>query len=780
MGGLRNLTSASSMLAVALVTISLVAGATPVLAAPIPIKVVLLGDSYSAGTGALVAPDERRTAPGPRGCHRNINSWFDQYVTGLRAKNYAPQPHNHACHGGIIRDLTAPRSRADYPGANNTCPPPTDEEQFTRSDGRPAAPPTSANPPVPAPAPTPPLCRQSITRQLNYVDDDTDLVLFTIGGNDLGFEEIVRQCFGLRNGAGCQALLTRGPEILAGRADTVVAPGYSMPTEMDTALRALKAAGPATMKVVLLSYPFLEVDEDARLDGFDIGRLLRQAQIAFDEFQFNALKAVFPDAVRTSQCVLGGNDCFTGSNAIFVDTVKRTFAGHEPDGRFRANNPDGWFHELPWPCWPELRHECYHPNGEGHAAIARLLLDFDAFAAGGRPGQNRGSIDVVLVVDTTGSMRDDIAEVKAYAARFVERLAAESRTFRVGLVSYRDFPELTGDRGDHAFLNVLGFSNDKAAIQAAITGLTLGDGGDTPESVYSGIRAAIRFPWRAGVKKVILQFGDAPPHDPEPMTGLTASAIIAEARAVDPAVVYVADVSPTGSATGNAMRTVASGTGGRVLSSPSPTQVEGVLTEIVREAGSTPLAWAGGPYAGRVGEPVQFDGSGSFDDGSITTFDWDFDGDGVYEDTTFSPGVTHAYPVEFTGVVGLRVTDDRGLKAEAMSPVVISRDGDLIAADQDNCPDVENEGQEDYDRDGIGDACDATPGFPREPDESSVLEGTTVALALAGILAVVVGGAAILVGRSRSTSVGIYCDQCGQPRSRGAAFCDACGARVPA
>lgn len=49
-----------------------------------------------------------------------------------------------------------------------------------------------------------------------------------------------------------------------------------------------------------------------------------------------------------------------------------------------------------------------------------------------------------------------------------------------------------------------------------------GGGGDTPEAVYSGIVEALRSPWQVGGKRsVILIGGDAPPHDPEPVTGLT-------------------------------------------------------------------------------------------------------------------------------------------------------------------------------------------------------------------------------------------------------------------
>jgi uncharacterized repeat protein (TIGR01451 family) len=70
-----------------------------------------------------------------------------------------------------------------------------------------------------------------------------------------------------------------------------------------------------------------------------------------------------------------------------------------------------------------------------------------------------------------------------------------------------------------------------------------------------------------------------------------------------------------------------------------------------------PVSDPNGPYAGTVGEPVQFDGSGSFDpDGTIVAFDWDF-GDG-----TTGTGATPSHTFAAAGIytVSLTVTDDGG------------------------------------------------------------------------------------------------------------------------
>jgi hypothetical protein len=81
-----------------------------------------------------------------------------------------------------------------------------------------------------------------------------------------------------------------------------------------------------------------------------------------------------------------------------------------------------------------------------------------------------------------------------------------------------------------------------------------------------------------------------------------------------------------------------------------------------------PIADAGGPYFGEVGQPITFDGSGSYDpneppdplNDSIVLYEWDLDGDGQYDDAT---GVTASktWHTPHSGSIGLKVTDSYGL-----------------------------------------------------------------------------------------------------------------------
>ena len=123
--------------------------------------------------------------------------------------------------------------------------------------------------------------------------------------------------------------------------------------------------------------------------------------------------------------------------------------------------------------------------------------------------------DVVWVIDSTGSMKDNIEDVRQDLNRILDFLDAVSKSYRVAIVQYND-----PNAGIQASI-VLPFSSDVPDIRAAIAGLGTRGGGDTPEHVYTGIFIALFLPWRPGARRTVIVLGDAPAKDPEPGTGLT-------------------------------------------------------------------------------------------------------------------------------------------------------------------------------------------------------------------------------------------------------------------
>jgi beta propeller repeat protein/parallel beta-helix repeat protein len=86
---------------------------------------------------------------------------------------------------------------------------------------------------------------------------------------------------------------------------------------------------------------------------------------------------------------------------------------------------------------------------------------------------------------------------------------------------------------------------------------------------------------------------------------------------------------------------------------------------------SAPTAVLDGPYAAYEGSEITFDGSASYDhDGDALTYEWDLDGDGIFETTGVE--VSKTWLDDYTGTVSLRVTDTHGLFNVASSTVTVT------------------------------------------------------------------------------------------------------------
>lgn len=208
---------------------------------------------------------------------------------------------------------------------------------------------------------------------------------------------------------------------------------------------------------------------------------------------------------------------------------------------------------------------------------------FDSMVCPGRV------LDLAFVIDVTGSMADDIAAVKASATDIVNLVATEFPDSRIGLATYRDFPVLPyGGPGDFPYRENLIFTSDESAAIGAIQGLSVCCGADWRESVYSAVIGAMQNSalggWRAGAGKVIIQVGDAPPHDPEPFTGYTLANVQAAYDAWDPVMYSVAvGGDPT---TVAAFTDLTAITGGDVFIAPTADDVVDAIIEAIGAIGT--------------------------------------------------------------------------------------------------------------------------------------------------------------------------------------------------
>ena len=173
----------------------------------------------------------------------------------------------------------------------------------------------------------------------------------------------------------------------------------------------------------------------------------------------------------------------------------------------------------------EKNGECGLVNAQKAVVLSQKTKGEPAKEVNKLIGSKASGLDLCFVVDTTGSMGDDIDDAKANMDEILAALSAKGGSYRVALVDYRDTKERGGSE-DYPSKVQLEFTADETAIRSAIDGLTLGYGGDNPETVFSGLAEAAGLDWRKDAKKVIIVLGDAPPHDPEPDTGYTYEQIL--------------------------------------------------------------------------------------------------------------------------------------------------------------------------------------------------------------------------------------------------------------
>jgi len=127
--------------------------------------------------------------------------------------------------------------------------------------------------------------------------------------------------------------------------------------------------------------------------------------------------------------------------------------------------------------------------------------------------ENIADIDVVICLDTTGSMRLHSEALRLQLVNTLKGALPESASVRVGMVLFRDYNE--------EYLNkAIPFTADFEALQRNLNAVKVGGGGDVPEAIYEAIYAgATKFPWEAPTRIMIL-IGDAPPH-PRPRGRIT-------------------------------------------------------------------------------------------------------------------------------------------------------------------------------------------------------------------------------------------------------------------
>jgi hypothetical protein len=124
------------------------------------------------------------------------------------------------------------------------------------------------------------------------------------------------------------------------------------------------------------------------------------------------------------------------------------------------------------------------------------------------PARERSRInqmDVLFLVDISGSMRDVLNTVKASSSALAAQFQRLIPDTRLGVGVFSDYVDVPWDL-------ISPFSGDGESVQRQLTSISLRSGGDNPESYGRALWEANQLDWRTNAVKIVVLFTDAPPH----------------------------------------------------------------------------------------------------------------------------------------------------------------------------------------------------------------------------------------------------------------------------
>lgn len=131
-------------------------------------------------------------------------------------------------------------------------------------------------------------------------------------------------------------------------------------------------------------------------------------------------------------------------------------------------------------------------------------------------GVTAEKLDLMLMIDTTGSMGDELEYIKAELADLVSRVSEADKTFsiRVSVNFYRD-------EGDLYVVKYFDFRSDVNECLELMKDEHADGGGDYPEAVHTALENAVTgHQWRDDAVKLCFFVLDAPPHTENDVQGI--------------------------------------------------------------------------------------------------------------------------------------------------------------------------------------------------------------------------------------------------------------------
>lgn len=234
-------------------------------------------------------------------------------------------------------------------------------------------------------------------------------------------------------------------------------------------------------------------DKDRRMRAFGVETLLRT--------DAEVLRAIV-DAELAEELIKQSRD----RNEYYQSRVLAVLAQVVPDAgaddhgawqKWWRQNAEGFEPGV----WPEP--ERPKRDGKGGGTVVQSVTEraFDLYQRG---------LDVVISIDSTGSMQSTIDAARDALGSMLEILEGVSPKLRMGLVHYRDL----GDMSDGARL-LKPLSRRVKDVRKELASLIAGGGGDAPERVANGLEIALsrKMRWAKKTNKLVIIIGDAPAQD---------------------------------------------------------------------------------------------------------------------------------------------------------------------------------------------------------------------------------------------------------------------------
>ena len=140
-------------------------------------------------------------------------------------------------------------------------------------------------------------------------------------------------------------------------------------------------------------------------------------------------------------------------------------------------------------------------QGEPPVAVPTDTLEFYVDPE----GEVREDLQVMFIIDTTGSMGDELAYLQSDFSSIAKEIGTEGVSYSVNF--YRDM-------GDEYVVKANGFTDDIDEVVELLNAEYAAGGGDEPEAVADALYETItaNSQWRDDCKKIAFLIFDAPPH----------------------------------------------------------------------------------------------------------------------------------------------------------------------------------------------------------------------------------------------------------------------------